>query len=120
MRDVIQSIVFWNRGTKFDFTAIDVCTSVKIVVTHPLQEILHVAFVRLKNFLHDCSLAQEIGQASHVKRIEHVDLEEEFVANIIAIERHTLDKTDMGDKRSLAIVHVSAITHSKGMIDGEM
>ena len=58
MRDVVELIVFWNRCTKSDFTAIDICTSVQIVVAHPLQKVLHMTFVRLKHLFHDCPLAQ--------------------------------------------------------------
>ena len=52
-----------------------------------------------------------------MKRVEHVNLEKELIANMIAVERHALYETDMGDKGSLPVVHISAVTYSKCMIN---
>ena len=52
--------------------------------------------------------------------IENVDFEKGPIANMIAVERYTLDQCDMSHKLIAAIVEIAPIANSKSMIDGEM
>lgn len=49
-----------------------------------------MTFVRLKDSRKNGTLVQKIREASHIARIEQVYLEEELVANIVAVERDSL------------------------------
>lgn len=52
--------------------------------------------------------------------VEHINLEKNFVANMISIERDTLDKGDVCDVGRLIIVHVTTVAHGKSVVDGYM
>ena len=86
MSSKVHFEILWYRRAKFNVLTVNVCASVKIVVAHPLSEVLHMTFVRLKHSLHHCTLPQQIGQPSHVQRIQKIYLEIEFVANMESVE----------------------------------
>jgi hypothetical protein len=82
----IYLIAIWDWESELDFRAVDIGTSVQIVIAHPLQQILEMAFVRLKDAIQNSSLVQEICKPSHMHGIEHIHLEEELVSYIVAVE----------------------------------
>ncbi len=77
-----------------------------------------MAFVGLDDLLHNRALSQEVCQASHVEWVQHVNFEEELVADVIAIERDTLDKSDMPNEGAFSLVHIAAVADCKSMVDG--
>lgn len=54
-------------------------------------------------------MMQQIGEARHVYRVEHVDFEEDLVPDIVSKERHSLDEGYMTNIERLPIVSVSAV-----------
>lgn len=52
--------VIRNRPTELDFRAVNKSTPEKIIIAHPLKQVLQMAFVRLKNFVHYRALKQQI------------------------------------------------------------
>lgn len=53
-----------------------------------------------------------------MKWVQHVYLEEELIADVVAIERNTSDESDMSNKGSFSLVHVTAVANGKGTVDG--
>lgn len=76
-----------------------------------------MTFIRLDDLLQNRALPQKIRQASHVLRIEHVNLEEKLIANVVAIKRYSFNERYVRNERCLSVVHVTAVTNSKRMID---
>lgn len=56
-----------------------------------------MAFVWLEYSVQDGALVQEVGKSGHVHGIEHVDLEEDLVSNVVSKERHTLDQRNVAN-----------------------
>lgn len=79
-----------------------------------------MGLVRLELSRHDDTLVKQIRQPGHDARGEHVDFEEEAVANVEAVERHSLGKGDTGDIFGPVTVDVLPVAHRQGMVDGQM
>lgn len=77
-------------------------------------------FVGLELLFHDDALLKEVGQSRHDNRVEHVDLQEEAIAHMKAVERDSLDKGDSRHELRTVAFLVSPIADCQGMIDGEM
>lgn len=88
----VDLLAVWDWAAKLNFGAIDVVATKQIVIAHPLQQKLQVTFIRLKDAIQDGSLVQQISEARHVHRIEHVDLEEHLVSNIVTKEWNSFDQ----------------------------
>lgn len=116
MGSAVHVRVIWHRAAEFHSATINIGTSVEIEITHPLQQIPDVAFVRLKDVPHDCALPQKVGQASHVEGIQHVDFEKEVVADVVAIERHPLDEIDVRNEWSLFVGYGTAVADGKSVV----
>jgi len=52
-----------------------------------------------------------------VQRIEHVDLEEDLIADVISIERDSFDKADVCYESGPTVVCVTAIADGQSMIN---
>lgn len=63
---------------------------------------------------------QKIGQPSDVERVEKINLEEEPVAHMVAIEGYSFHHGDMCDERGFPIVGVAMIADCERMIDREV
>ena len=55
-----------------------------------------------------------------MKRVEHVDLQEELVADVIPVKRHTLDEGDVRHELGLAIVHIAAVADGQSIVNRQM
>ena len=53
-------------------------------------------------------------------RIQNVDLEEEAISNVEAVEWNSFDQCDVTDIFRLAIVHIAPEADSKRMIDRKL
>ena len=53
-----------------------------------------------------------------MERVQHVYLEKELIADIVAIERNASDESDMSNKGNLSLEHVTAVANGKGAVDG--
>lgn len=117
MRRDIYLVAIGDRRSKLDSRAVDIGAPVQVVIAHPLKKILKVAFVRLKDTIQNSSLVEEIGKPSHMHRIEHVHLKEEFISNTITIKWNAFDQRDVPNIDSLPVVGVSAVSGSKCMVN---
>ena len=116
---VLDLKVVWYRVTKLDRLADDVRAAIKIVVAHPLSQILCVGFERLKDLLHDSTLMQQIGEPRYVEWVKHVYLQEVAVSNMIAKKWNSFDQRDVRHESGMiAIVEIPSIADGQGMIDG--
>ena len=116
----LQFLVARYGSAELDAFAVDIAASVQIVVTHPLRKILQMTLVRLEDGVHDGAMAQEIGEPSHVRRAEQVDLEVVLESDIEAVEGGALDQGDASDIGSFLVVDILAIADREGVVDGEM
>jgi hypothetical protein len=98
---------------------VDIVAAVQIEVAHPLSEKLQMALVRLEDLLQDSTLVEQIGQACHIGRVEKVNLQEVFVADMIAEVWNAFDETDVCDKDGFGICRVSSVGDCQSMVDGE-
>lgn len=79
-----------------------------------------MGFVGLKLVLHDNPLLEKIRQSRHDDGIEHVDLQEESVANVEAVEGHALDEGDSGHISRVVTILIAPIADRQSMINGEV
>lgn len=77
-----------------------------------------MAFIRLDDLFHNRALPQKVCQASHVKRVQHIDFEKEFVADVITVEGDTLDQGDVSNEGDFSLVHIAAVADCESMVDG--
>ena len=111
MSDIIQCFEHRNRSPKDYLLTINISTSIQVIVSHPLKQILKMSFVRLEYFLHDSNLSQDIGQARHDHRIQDVYLQVELISYVESIEGNPLDESDARDVLRVTIVHISAVAN---------
>lgn len=79
-----------------------------------------MTFVWLKDSRKNGTLVQKVCESSHVGWIEQVDLEEEFIANIVAVEGDSFHRRYMRYEGPVCgIVRISSVGQGEGMIDGE-
>lgn len=52
-----------------------------------------------------------------MQRVEHVNLEEEFIADIETVEWHSFNERDVPNENCLPVIHVAAVADSKRMVD---
>lgn len=53
---------------------------------------------------------QEVGESGDVEGVEKIDLEEEPIADMVAVEGYSFYHSDMCDECGLSIVSVAMIT----------
>lgn len=70
-----------------------------------------MGFIRLEFLFQNSALLKQVSQARHHHRVEHVNLEEEAIPDMVAIERYTLDKGDARDESRIEALLVSSKTH---------
>ena len=76
-----------------------------------------MTFVWLEHSVQDSPLVQEIGETSHVYRVEQVDLHKGLVSNTIAKKWHALYEGDVTNIDGLSIVGVAAIGCGESMVN---
>ncbi len=75
----------------------------------------------LELLVHDETLLEDVGKPCHDQRVEHVDLQEETVANMEAVERYRLEASVMRATKLGWLGRVrSAIAGGQGMVDRNM
>ena len=79
-----------------------------------------MSFKRLELSFHDDALLKQIGQSRHDNRIEHINLEEETIADMKAVERDAFDKGDSRYEACIVSILIAPIAHSESMINGKM
>lgn len=52
--------------------------------------------------------------------VQHINLEKEFIANIITIEGNTFDKSDVCNEGNFTLVRIAAVADCKGTVDGKI
>jgi len=114
----IDVVAIGNRGSKVHLGAVDVAASVQIVVAHPLQQILEVTFIWLKDAVQNSAVVEQIGKSSHMHRVEQVDFQEKPVSNIVTVKRYPFDKGDVSNIDRFPVVRIPAICCSECVIDG--
>lgn len=77
-------------------------------------------FVRLKLAFHYNTLLEQIRQPCHHKRIEHVDLEEELVANGISKERDSFYECDSCHKLCVILILTASVAYAQCVIDRDV
>jgi len=77
-----------------------------------------VTLIWLEHPVQDCSLMQEIGESSHMHRVEHVDFQENLVSHTVSKEGNTLDKRYVANVYRLSIVCISAVRSGEGVVNG--
>lgn len=52
-----------------------------------------------------------------MQRVEHVNLEEKFVADVETVEWYSFNERDVPNESCLPVIHIAAVADSKRMID---
>ncbi len=73
-------------------------------------------FIGLKLLLQNGTLLEEVGQPSHDHRVEHVNLEEEAIAHVKAVERHAFGERDARDKPRVCTILIAPVADRQGMV----
>ena len=120
MTCILYLQIIWDRTAELDTVTIDVRATEKIVIAHPLGYILRMAFIRLDRLCHDSTLLQQVRKPGHIQWIEHVDFEEEPVADLVPVEWDPFHQGDMRNKGMLAIERITAIARGECMVNREM
>ena len=79
-----------------------------------------MSFKGLELSFHDDPLLKQVGQSRHNNRIEHINLEEETIADMIAVERYAFDQGDSRYEACILSILIASIAHSESMINGKM
>jgi hypothetical protein len=104
--------------TKEGVVGVDVVAAIQVEVAHPLSEELHMTLVGLKDLLQDSALVKQIRQTSHIGRVEKTNLQEVFVADMVAKEWNTFDETDVCDEDGFGICCISSVGDCESMVGG--
>lgn len=70
--------------------------------------------------LHDDALVEQVCKPGHDDRVEHVNFEEEAVADVESIEWNAFGESDAGDIFGFVTIGVLPVTYSQSMVDGEV
>ena len=87
----------WDGTPKADSLARDYPATVQVVVAHPLQQVLEMAFVRLNDPCENGALDKKVGKPRHETGVAQVHFEEASVSNMVPVEGYSFDERDVGD-----------------------
>ena len=82
-----------------DSLARDHPAAVQVVIAHPLQQVLKMAFVRLDNPCQNGALNKKVGKSRHEAGVAQVHFEEGSVSNMVPVEGYSFDERDVRDIR---------------------